>query len=187
MFVYYCTSRSSNGLQSFSGLLETFGLTSENSTDANSASNSTFYDGCTETTHLSDEQLFILVRWNDMKCVSLQPQIQYGVSVCIVESSCNLFFISTIINLRRCFVIKFCTVIWEVVINPRRACAARVTVVCLFVIHSLSVSDTTLQASVVVKTLKFRHQRSVNDTLECFDSWILKRMLRSRVMTKFVS
>ena len=77
------------------------------------------------------------------------------------------------------------------IINPRRACAARVTVVCLFVIHSLYVcmyvSDTTLQASVVVRTLNFRHQRSVNDTLECFDSWILKRMLRSRDMTKIVS
>ena len=54
-------------------------------------------------------------------------------------------------------------------------------------IHCMSVSDTTLQASVVVRTLKLRHQRSVNDTLECFDSWILKRMLRSRDMTKFVS
>ena len=51
----------------------------------------------------------------------------------------------------------------------------------------LSVSDTTLQASVVIRMLKFRHQRSVNNTLERFDAWILKRMLRSRDMTKFVS
>ena len=68
-------------------------------------------------------------------------------------------------------------------INPRRACAARVTVVCLFV----TVSDTTLQASVVVRTPKFPHQRSINDTLECFDSWILLTMLTSRDMVKFVS
>ena len=68
------------------------------------------------------------------------------------------------------------------IINPRRACAARVTVVCLFVTVfmyvcmyvCMYVSDTTLDASVVVRTLKFRHQRSVNDTLERFDSWILK-------------
>ena len=57
----------------------------------------------------------------------------------------------------------------------------------LFVCLSVTVSDATLQASVVDQTLKFRHQRSVNDTLECFDSWILKRMLRSRDMTKCVS
>ena len=48
-------------------------------------------------------------------------------------------------------------------------------------------SDTTLQASVVKGTLKFRHQRSVNDALECFDSWILLTMLASRDMAKFVS
>ena len=29
------------------------------------------------------------------------------------------------------------------------------------------------------KTLKFRHQRSADDTLECFDSWILLTMLAS--------
>ena len=68
-------------------------------------------------------------------------------------------------------------------INHRRACAARVTVLCLFV----SVSDTTLQASVEKGTRKFRHQRSVNDTLQCFDSWILQTMLGSRDMAKFVS
>ena len=48
-------------------------------------------------------------------------------------------------------------------------------------------SDTTLQASVVKGTLKFRHQRSVNDTRQCFDSWILLTMLGSRDMAKFVS
>ena len=69
------------------------------------------------------------------------------------------------------------------VINPRHACAARVTVLCVCV----TVSDTTLQASVVKRTLKFRHQRSVNDTLQCFDSWILLTMLGSRDMAKFVS
>ena len=48
-------------------------------------------------------------------------------------------------------------------------------------------SETTLQASVVKETLKFRHQQSVNDTLQCFDSWILLTMLGSRDMAKFVS
>ena len=57
----------------------------------------------------------------------------------------------------------------------------------LFVCVSLCVSDTTLQASVVDKTPKFRHQRSADDTLESFDSWILLTMLASRDMAKFVS
>ena len=57
----------------------------------------------------------------------------------------------------------------------------------LFVCQSVCVSDTTLQASVVKGTLKFRHQRSVNNTLQSFDSWILLTMLGSRDMTKFVS
>ena len=75
------------------------------------------------------------------------------------------------------------------IINPRRACAARVIVLCLFVsvYVSVCVTDTTLQASVVKETLKFRHQRSVHDTLQCFDSWILLTMLGSRDMAKFVS
>ena len=50
----------------------------------------------------------------------------------------------------------------------------------------MCVSDTTLQASVVKGTLKFRHQRSVNDTLQYFDSSILLTMLGSRDMAKFV-
>ena len=70
-------------------------------------------------------------------------------------------------------------------INPRRACAARVTV--LFVCRCVTVSDTTLQASVVKGTLQFRHQRTVNDTLQSVDSWILLTMLGSRDMAKFVS
>ena len=47
-------------------------------------------------------------------------------------------------------------------------------------------SDTTLQASVVKGAPKFRHQRSVNDTLQCFDSWILLTMLGSRDMARFI-
>ena len=57
----------------------------------------------------------------------------------------------------------------------------------LFVCECVTVSDTTLQASVVKGTLKFRHQRSVNDILQCFDSWILLTMLGSRDMANFVS
>ena len=50
--------------------------------------------------------------------------------------------------------------------------------------HSFTVADTTLQASVVDRS---RHRRSVNDTRESFDSWIFKRKLRSKDMTKSVS
>ena len=59
--------------------------------------------------------------------------------------------------------------------------------VCQSVSQSVCVSDTTLQASVVKGTLKFRHQRTVNDTLQSFDSWILLTMLGSRDKAKFVS
>ena len=49
-------------------------------------------------------------------------------------------------------------------------------------------SDTTLQASVVKGTLKFRHQGSVKDTLECFDSWTLLTMrLIQEIRQNFVS
>ena len=48
-------------------------------------------------------------------------------------------------------------------------------------------SVTTLQASVVDKTLKFRYQKSADDMLECVDSWILLKLLPSRDMTKSVS
>ena len=37
------------------------------------------------------------------------------------------------------------------------------------------------------RTLKFRLQQSADDTLECFDSWILITMLSSRDMANFVS
>ena len=61
--------------------------------------------------------------------------------------------------------------------------------VCVFLSVCLSVylSVTTLQPSVVDETLKFRHQRSAEGTLECFDSWILVTMLASRDMAGFVS
>ena len=36
-------------------------------------------------------------------------------------------------------------------------------------------------------TLKFRHQRSVNHRLECFDSWVLLRMLASTDLANIVS
>ena len=69
-----------------------------------------------------------------------------------------------------------------------RACASRVTVLCLCVtVCCVCVSDTTPQASVVDRALKFQHQRSVDDTLESFDSWILLKLLRSRDMAKSVS
>ena len=69
-------------------------------------------------------------------------------------------------------------------INPRRACAARVIVLCVSLCHWVCLI--LLQALVVKGTLKFRHQRSVNDTLQCFDSLILLTMLGSRDMAKIV-
>ena len=59
--------------------------------------------------------------------------------------------------------------------------------VCLSVCLSFCLSVTTLQTSVVDRTLKFRHQRRADDTLESFDSWILLTMLPSRDMAKSVS
>ena len=56
-----------------------------------------------------------------------------------------------------------------------------------FVCLSVCLSVTTLQASVVDRTLKFRHQRSADHTLECFDSWILLKLLPSRDKAKSVS
>ena len=65
----------------------------------------------------------------------------------------------------------------------------RVTVVSLFVTQctAVCVCYNTPGLSSIDRTLKFRHRRSVNDTIECFDSWILLTMVRSRNMTKFVS
>ena len=52
-------------------------------------------------------------------------------------------------------------------------CTYPTLLVCLSVI----MSHATLQAQVVDPTLKFEHQRSLNDTLEHFDSWILLAIL----------
>ena len=37
------------------------------------------------------------------------------------------------------------------------------------------------------RMLKFRYQRTADDTLECFDSWILPTILASRSISNFVS
>ena len=57
---------------------------------------------------------------------------------------------------------------------------------CLFVTRCVMhcVCDTTLQASVVKRTLKFRHEQTVNDTLECFAN---NACFKLRDMAKFVS
>ena len=59
MVFVFC--RSVNGLQNFSGLLETFGLISESQSNDTNSSNSTFDNGCTETSYFSVEQLLTLV------------------------------------------------------------------------------------------------------------------------------
>ena len=51
----------------------------------------------------------------------------------------------------------------------------------------MCVCVTVSEASVVDRTPKFRHQRSVNNTLQRFDSLILLTMLGSRDMAIFVS
>ena len=70
------------------------------------------------------------------------------------------------------------------IFNPWRAYAAIDRGLQYSVCLSVYLSVTTLQASVMDRMLKFRHKRSADDTLECFDSWILLTMLASRDMVR---
>ena len=57
---------------------------------------------------------------------------------------------------------------FEVIINPRRACAARVTVLSLSVCESV----TSLTATPLTHRHKGRYESKANAVLKVFDSWI---------------
>ena len=71
------------------------------------------------------------------------------------------------------------------VINPRRACAARVTVLSLSVCVCVSESVTSLTAMPFTYRYKGRYESIANAVLKVFDSWILLKILCSKVTAIF--
>ena len=65
-------------------------------------------------------------------------------------------------------------------INPRRACAARVTVLSLCVHACMSVSVTSLTATLLTYRDKVRYESNANALLKVFDSWISLKILCSK-------
>ena len=63
-------------------------------------------------------------------------------------------------------------------INPRRACAARVTVLSL----SVSESVTSLTATPLTYRYKGRYESKANAVLKVFDSWISLKILCSKAL-----
>ena len=68
-------------------------------------------------------------------------------------------------------------------INPRRACAARVTVLSLSV--CVCVSVTSLTATPLTHRYKVRYESNANALLKVFDSWISLKILCSKVTALF--
>ena len=66
-------------------------------------------------------------------------------------------------------------------INPRRTYAARVTVLSL----CLCVSVTSLTATPLTYRYKVRYESKANAVLKVFDSWILLKILCSKVTALF--
>ena len=66
-------------------------------------------------------------------------------------------------------------------INPRRACAARVTVLSLSVCESV----TSLTAMPLMHRYKGRYESKANALLKVFDSWISQKILCSKVTALF--
>ena len=69
-----------------------------------------------------------------------------------------------------------------VVVYPRRACAARVTVLALCVCPSVCLSVTALAATAIVSTCNQRHLRHYYRLFLDFNSWIFEKAFRSKVM-----
>ena len=67
------------------------------------------------------------------------------------------------------------------VINPRRACAVRVTVLSLSVCESV----TSLTATPLRHRYKVRYESNANALLKVFDSWISLKILCSKVTALF--
>ena len=71
------------------------------------------------------------------------------------------------------------------VINPRRACAVRVTVLSLSVCVCVSESVTSLTATPLTCRYKGRYESKANAVLKVFDSWISLKILCSKVTALF--
>ena len=73
------------------------------------------------------------------------------------------------------------------IINPRRACAARVTVLSLSVCVCVCVcvSVTSLTATPLTHRYKVRYESNANALLKVFDSWISLKILCSKVTALF--
>ena len=71
--------------------------------------------------------------------------------------------------------------ILDLIINPRRACAARVTVLSLCV----CVCVTSLTATPLTYRYKVRYKSQANAVLKVFDSWISLEIFCSKVMALF--
>ena len=71
------------------------------------------------------------------------------------------------------------------IINPRHACAARVTVLSLSVCVCVSLSVTSLTATPLTHRYKVRYESNANALLKVFDSWISLKILCSKVTALF--
>ena len=74
------------------------------------------------------------------------------------------------------------TVVVGIIINPRRACAARVTVLGLSFLPSVRLSGTPYSATTRNKAAKKRYQQVQYHTVLIFKIAIFVKVLRSRVM-----
>ena len=70
------------------------------------------------------------------------------------------------------------------IINPRRACAARVTVLALCVCLCVCLSVTALAATAFVSACNQRHLRHYFRLFLDFNSWIFEKAFRSKVMAR---
>ena len=70
-------------------------------------------------------------------------------------------------------------------INPRRACAARVTVLSLSVCVCVCESVASLTATPLTHRYKGRYESKANAVLKVFDSWISLKILCSKVTALF--
>ena len=72
-------------------------------------------------------------------------------------------------------------------VNPRRACAARVTVLSLSVCVCVCVSEsvTSLTATPLTHRYKVSYNSNANALLKVFDSWISLKILCSKVTALF--
>ena len=73
----------------------------------------------------------------------------------------------------------------QCILNPQRACAARVTVLSLSVCLSVCESVTSLTATPLTYRDKVRYESNANALLKVFDSWILLKILCSKVTALF--